>query len=68
MSIVSYFVFPADIGDESVPPPSVSVGNQSWTLDHVCEIVYLVTQIQLTKQTSEAVGAMDEGNKEAMQV
>ena len=40
----------------------------SWTLDHVAEVVYLVTQIQLTKQTNEALEELDKGDKDAIQV
>ena len=40
----------------------------SWTLDHVAEVVYLVTQIQLTKQTNETLEELDKGDKDAIQV
>ena len=45
----------------------VPVGH-SGVLDHVTEVVYLVKQIELTKKTSEALKALDDGNKDSLQV
>ncbi|XP_064650622.1 uncharacterized protein LOC135502065 isoform X3 [Lineus longissimus] len=41
--------------------------SKSWTLDHVTEIVYLVTQIQMTQQVEQALADVEGGNKEAIQ-
>ena len=45
----------------------VPVGH-SGVLDHVTEVVYLVKQIELTKKTSEALKALDDGNKDSLKV
>ncbi|XP_071095883.1 uncharacterized protein [Haliotis cracherodii] len=41
-------------------------GSRSWTLDHVSEVVYLATQIQMTKQIAESVDGLEAGNAEAL--
>ena len=41
---------------------------RSWILDHVTEVVYLVTQIQLTQQIKEALAAVDDGKEDALDV
>jgi hypothetical protein len=40
----------------------------SWMLDNVAEVVHLATQINLTSQTAEALGKLDEGDKNSLQV
>lgn len=41
---------------------------RSWTLDHVTEIVYLATQIQMTEQIEQALSDLEGGNNEALKV
>ena len=41
---------------------------RSWTLDHVTEIVYLATQIQMTEQVEQALTELEGGNKDALKV
>ena len=41
---------------------------RSWTLDHVTEIVYLATQIQMTEQVEQALTELEGGNSEALKV
>ena len=43
-------------------------GPRSWVLDHVAEIVYLVSQIQLTQQVREALEELEAGKKDALKV
>nr|XP_022320176.1 dynein beta chain, flagellar outer arm-like isoform X6 [Crassostrea virginica] len=39
---------------------------KSWTLDHVAEVVYLATQVQMTEQISESLAALDSGNRDSL--
>ncbi|XP_053409232.1 uncharacterized protein LOC123561373 isoform X4 [Mercenaria mercenaria] len=39
---------------------------RSWTLDHVTEIVYLATQVQMTEQIEAALVQMEEGKDDAL--
>ncbi|XP_056010102.1 uncharacterized protein LOC125667097 [Ostrea edulis] len=39
---------------------------KSWTLDHVTEVVYLATQVQMTEQISESLAALDSGNRDSL--
>ena len=41
---------------------------RSWTLDHVTEIVYLATQIQMTEQIEQALSDLEGGNSDALKV
>ena len=41
---------------------------RSWILDHITEIVHLVTQIQMTKEIEQTLNDTDGGNKDAFQV
>ena len=43
-------------------------GGRSWTLEHVSEIVYLATQIQMTKQITESLDAFESGDRLALEV
>lgn len=40
----------------------------SWLLEHVAEVAYLVTQVQLTKQTEDIFLQLQNGKPEAWQV
>jgi hypothetical protein len=42
--------------------------HKSWTLDHVTEVVYLATQVQMTEQISESLAALDSGNRDSLKV
>lgn len=66
-------------GNTKVPsrPPSVTEqifsdgqedATRSWTLDHVTEIVYLATQIQMTEQIEGALEQMQGGNEDGLKV
>ncbi|KAK3108743.1 hypothetical protein FSP39_014630 [Pinctada imbricata] len=39
---------------------------KSWTLDHVAEIIYLATQVQMTEQITESLSAMESGNRDSL--
>lgn len=41
---------------------------KSWTLDHVAEVVYLATQVQMTEQITESLAALDSGNRDSLKV
>lgn len=43
-------------------------GGRSWTLEHVTEIVYLATQIQMSQQISEAIRALEAGERLTLEV
>ena len=43
-------------------------GGRSWTLEHVSEIVYLATQIQMTTQISDSLDAFESGDRLALEV
>ena len=40
----------------------------SWMLEHVTEVVYLATQIQITEQMENCMKSVADGNKDAIQV
>lgn len=40
----------------------------SWTLDHVSEVVYLATQVQMTETIETALKEMESGNKDKLEV
>ncbi len=55
----------------NVPAPkesSQSGSGRSWMLEHVTEVVYLATQIQITEQMEACMKSVADGNKDAMQV
>lgn len=41
---------------------------RSWTLDHISEIVYLATHVQMLEQVEAALLQHAEGNNEALKV
>ncbi|XP_033641711.1 dynein beta chain, flagellar outer arm-like [Asterias rubens] len=41
-------------------------GPQSWMLDHVTEVVYLATQIQITEQTEKCLKMLEGGDRDSM--
>ena len=43
-------------------------GGRSWMLEHVTEVVYLATQIQITEQMEACMKSLADGNKDAIQV
>ena len=49
-------------------PSAQESSPHSWTLDHVAEVVYLCTQVQMTNQTVETLVEVDNGNHDTLQV
>lgn len=43
-------------------------GGRSWTLEHVSEVVYLATQIQMSQQIADSIAAFDAGDSSALEV
>ncbi|XP_076457719.1 uncharacterized protein LOC143291635 isoform X3 [Babylonia areolata] len=42
-------------------------GGRSWTLEHVSEIVYLATQIQMSSQIKDALASLEGGDSKALE-
>ena len=53
---------------DQIFPEGTEDPNRSWTLDHVTEIVYLATQIQMGEQIEQALADLEGGNKDALKV
>jgi hypothetical protein len=53
---------------EQIFEDGVDDPKSSWTLDHVTEIVYLATQVQMTEQIEAALMQMEEGKDDALKV
>ena len=51
-----------------MPPGDVSKEGNSWTLDHVTEIVQLATRVQTSRQLAQALESFDNGDKDALTV
>ena len=43
-------------------------GGKSWTLEHVSEVVYLATEVQMTQQITEAIAYFEAGDRLALEV
>ncbi|GFO25145.1 dynein beta chain, ciliary-like, partial [Plakobranchus ocellatus] len=48
------------------PPYSGRREGNSWTLDHITEIVHLATRVQTSQQLAEALESFDNGEKDAL--
>ena len=55
-------------GQEPVEYAERDDGGRSWTLEHVSEIVYLATQIQMTTQIADSIDAFESGDRLALEV
>lgn len=53
---------------DTTPLEKSEKGPRSWILDHVTEVVYLVTKIQTTTLIEEALKNLNEGNEQALEV